>query len=47
MLGKVFMKYFFEYISLYKNPHEPINSIEHFIDIDSLIRNNNETGGKR
>jgi len=31
-------------LSFIKSIHEPIISIEHFVDIVYLIRNNNETG---
>jgi hypothetical protein len=36
--------YFPNLLTLKKYPLEPIISIEHFIDIVSLIRNNNQTG---
>ena len=36
--------YFSNLFPFIKIPQEPINCIEHFVDIDSLIRNNNETG---
>jgi len=38
---KVYFSNLFPFIKI---PREPINFIEHFVDIDSLIRNNNETG---
>ena len=36
--------YFPDLFPFIKNLHEPIISIEHFVDIDYLIGNNNETG---
>ena len=38
---EIFFSNIFPFIKI---PRGPINSIEHFVDIDSLIRNNNETG---
>jgi hypothetical protein len=36
--------YFQNFLTLKKYIHEPIISIEHFVDIDSLIGNNYQTG---
>jgi hypothetical protein len=36
--------YFQNLLTLKKYPLEPIISIEHFVDIDYLMRNNNKTG---
>jgi len=39
-----FKTYFSDLCPFIKNLHQPIISLEHFVDIDTLMRNNNKTG---